>query len=113
MRNWLREILSTPFKEFPQFEAGLSLLPALPPEEAIDVLKMRLEFLKKDIEVIKNGLDATSKMKLPSLFTIESEYRLEGLKSEYAFVTKLVSRLRKDGCGFLKEWKKWHSENQK
>ena len=28
MRNWLREILSEPVKEFPQFEAGLSLLPA-------------------------------------------------------------------------------------
>ena len=32
LRHWMRAILSTPIKEFPQFEAGLSLLPALPPQ---------------------------------------------------------------------------------
>src|SRR5699024_6335832 len=31
MRSWLGEMLSTPAKEFPQFEAALSLMPALPP----------------------------------------------------------------------------------
>ena len=30
--DWLSELLSTPAKEFTQFEAGLSLLPCLPPE---------------------------------------------------------------------------------
>src|SRR5271169_6919547 len=53
LRDWMREILSTPVKEFPQFEAGLSLLPALPPDEASDVLETRVEFLKKDIEQVK------------------------------------------------------------
>ena len=39
MRSWMRELLSTPSKEYPQFEAGLSLLPALPPHEVTDVLE--------------------------------------------------------------------------
>src|SRR5579871_1722177 len=56
MRDWMREILSTPAKEYPQFEAGLSLLPALPFAEAVDVLETRLEFLKKDIEQVQSGL---------------------------------------------------------
>ena len=72
MRNWMREILSTPSKEYPQFEAGLSLLPAL--------------------------------------FSIESEYRLAGLETELGFVENLITRIRKDGCGFLKQWKLWHAE---
>jgi len=110
MRDWMREILSTPIKEFPQFEAGLSLLPALPPNEAIDVLETRVAFLTKDIDQIKNGLQQATEMKLPALFSIENEYRLAGLETELGFVKKLIVRIGRDGCGFLKEWKKWHAE---
>jgi len=109
LRDWMREILSTPVKEFPQFEAGLSLLPALPPEEAVDVLETRIEFLKKDIEQIKNGLQQVQAQGLAPLFSIESEYRLAGLETESSFVSTLIERLRKDGCGYLKEWEMWHS----
>jgi DNA-binding PadR family transcriptional regulator len=110
MRDWMREILSTPSKEYPQFEAGLSLLPALPPEEATDVLETRMEFLKKDIEQIKAGFQQAKAMGLPALFSIESEYRLAGLETELGFVERLVARIRKDGCGFLKQWRQWHAE---
>ena len=110
MRSWLRELLSTPSKEYPQFEAGLSLLPALPPEEVTDVLETRVEFLKKDIEQINAGLQQTRDMQLPALFSIESEYRLAGLETELGFVENLIARIRKDGCGFLKPWKQWHAE---
>lgn len=110
MRNWLREILSSPVKEFPQFEAGLSLLPALPPDQAADVLETRVEFLRKDIERVNAGLQQTKAMKLPALFSIESEYRLCTLEAELEFVEDLIGRIRKDGCGFLREWKKWHAE---
>ena len=110
MRAWMREILSTPVKEYPQFEAGLSLLPALPPEEATDVLETRVEFLKKDVEQIKAELEQARQMKLPPLFSIESEYRLGALETELIFVRTLIQRIRDDGCGFLKEWKKWHAD---
>ena len=110
MRAWLREILSTPSKEYPQFEAGLSLLPALPPEEVTDVLETRVEFLKKDIERIKADFQQAKSMELPALFSIESEYRLAGLETELGFVENLIARIRKDGCGFLKQWKQWHAE---
>ena len=110
MRSWLRELLSTPGKEYPQFEAGLSLLPALPPDEVTDVLETRMEFLKKDIEQIKAGLQQAKDMQLPALFSIESEYRLAGLETELGFVGNLIARIRKDGCGFLKQWKQWHAD---
>jgi DNA-binding PadR family transcriptional regulator len=110
MRSWMREILSTPGKEYPRFEAGLSLLPALPPEEVIDVLETRVEFLKKDIEQIKAGFQQVKAMGLPPLFSIESEYRLAGLETELGFVTNLIGRIRKDGCGFLQQWQQWHAQ---
>ena len=112
MRNWMREILSTPMKEYPQFEAGLSLLPALPPEEVIDVLETRMELLKKDIEQIEAGLREAKAADLPALFSIESEFRLAGLETERDFVSSLMARIRKDGCGFLKQWKQWHAEKK-
>lgn len=110
MRDWLREILSTPIKEFPQFEAGLSLLPALPPEEATDVLETRIEFLKKDIEQVMRGFEETKRLGIPPLFSIESDYRAAQLEAEYSFVQRLIERIRKDGCGYLKEWQKLHTD---
>ena len=110
MRQWMREIISTPAKEFPQFEAGISLLPALPPNEAAELLQTRLEFLKHDIQQIRQELAAARAMKLAELFSIESEFRLACLEAERSFITQLIPRIEKDGCGFLKEWKKWHSD---
>ncbi len=41
LRNWMRDLVAKPAKEFLQFEAALSLLPVLPPDEAIDLLRDR------------------------------------------------------------------------
>src|ERR1700687_1183234 len=41
LRNWMRHLLAEPAKEFPQFEAALCLLPVLPPDEAIGLLRDR------------------------------------------------------------------------
>src|SRR5437660_6388201 len=41
LRDWMRDLLRHPAKEFTQFEAGLSLLPVLPPEEAVKLLRDR------------------------------------------------------------------------
>ena len=79
-------------------------------QEVTDVLDTRMEFLKKDIEQIKAGLQQAKAMELPALFSIESEYRLAGLETELGFVEDLIARIRKNGCGFLKQWKQWHAE---
>src|SRR5262245_23149127 len=41
LRDWMRELLALPAKEFPQFEAALCLLPVLPPDEAVALLRER------------------------------------------------------------------------
>jgi DNA-binding PadR family transcriptional regulator len=110
VREWMREILSKQVKEFPQFEAGLSLLPALPPGEAIEALQIRLDSLEKTIERLTAGLRNSKTQGLPPLFSIETEYWLSGIEAERTFVEKLISRIKKDGVGYLKEWKKWHAQ---
>src|ERR1700739_413353 len=47
LTDWMRELVSSPVKEYPQFEAALSLLPALPPEEVSALLEIRLGLLEK------------------------------------------------------------------
>src|SRR6516225_3677163 len=39
--DWLAALISTPTKEYPAFEAGLSFLPALPPDETLALLEER------------------------------------------------------------------------
>ena len=41
LRDWMRDLLRIPSKEFTQFEAALSLLPVLPPDEAVTLLRGR------------------------------------------------------------------------
>jgi len=41
LRAWMQDLLRDPVNEFPQFAAGLSLLPVLPPEEAVALLRDR------------------------------------------------------------------------
>jgi DNA-binding PadR family transcriptional regulator len=112
LRSWMRELLSTPTKEFPQFEAALSLMPSLPADEVVGLLQTRVEFLKQDIEQVSAGLQAAAAQKLPALFSIETEFRLAQLKTELSFVTDLMRRIQKDGCGFLAEWNDWHQAKQ-
>ena len=44
LRDWMRELLSEPAKEFPQFEAALCLLPVLSPDEAVKLVKRPLVY---------------------------------------------------------------------
>jgi DNA-binding PadR family transcriptional regulator len=39
---WMTDLIAEPVKEYPQFEAALCLLPVLPPEEALALLRRRL-----------------------------------------------------------------------
>src|SRR5215470_17696934 len=41
LRDWMAELVREPAKEFPQFEAALCLLPVLPPDEAVKLLRCR------------------------------------------------------------------------
>ena len=45
----LRACVATPAKEYLQFEAALSLLPGLPPEDAVDLLRQRVQALEMEL----------------------------------------------------------------
>src|SRR3984885_9522179 len=72
--DWMRELVSYPVKEYPMFEAALSLLPVLPPEEVISLLEIRLGLLQRTLQECEQEERKCRELKLPRLFSLESEY---------------------------------------
>ena len=107
MRSWMRNLLGTPVKEYPQFEAALSLLPAVPPAEATELLVGRARRLAESAEEMRAVLEVVTKVVEP-LFLVEAEYRLALIEAERQFVEGLVRRI-KDDEAYVQSWKGFHS----
>jgi DNA-binding PadR family transcriptional regulator len=123
LRDWMRDLLRDPAKEYPQFEAGLCLLPVLSPDEAVARLRDRAlqlsgtaaqlqthlaEILGQELSSVAGTQDLPAGLagqKFPPLFVVEAEYRLALIKAELAFVTELVRRIVEDGWGPLELWR--------
>ena len=90
---WMSELLSTPVKEYPQFEAALSLMPVLHPDHVLDLLRVRVRSLEKQIGEEQIMLDAARKAGLPRLLLIEAEYHLVLRETELAWVSNLANDL--------------------
>ena len=43
LRSWMADLIAEPVKEYQQFEAALCLMPVLPPDEVLALLRRRLE----------------------------------------------------------------------
>src|SRR5579864_7867916 len=54
--DWLSELVSVPVKEYPQFEAALSFIVALPPDDALGLLTTRANRLELTIAQHLAGL---------------------------------------------------------
>jgi DNA-binding PadR family transcriptional regulator len=108
--TWLRELLREPVKEYTQFAAGLSFLPALPPEEAVALLKERVLRLEEETEEMGSRLDtAMEQFLLPRLFLVEAEHELMLREAELAWVRGLVEEIDSGALGELSEWRSLHS----
>jgi DNA-binding PadR family transcriptional regulator len=112
LKGWMAEILSQPVKEYPQFEAGLSLLPTLPPQTVIQLLTQRLERLATEMSEVRSGLKSAADQNVPALFLVETEYYLALLQTERKFVEQLVERIRTGTLDGVEVWKRLHSRRR-
>jgi DNA-binding PadR family transcriptional regulator len=110
MNSWLRSLVSEPAKEYPQFEAALSLLPALPPQDAQSLLRERLGRLDEREQHIRAEIDEAAAMSLPALFLVESQYALALLKAEKSYVKSLVHSIDSGELGGIEQWRQWHAD---
>lgn len=108
MRSWLGAMLSTPAKDFPEFEAALSLMPVLAPDEVASLLGERLERLRSEREALAHLLQRGRDAAMPRLFTIEHDYELAVLDVEERFVGQLLTELRDGSFDGLDIWARRH-----
>jgi DNA-binding PadR family transcriptional regulator len=108
--DWMRELVSSPVKEYPMFEAAISLLPVLPPGEVIDLLEIRIGLLQKTMEEFDEQDRICREMKLPRLFSLESEYSKAVTFAEFKFCKDLLSDLKRDAGGMRSGWTKMRNQ---
>jgi DNA-binding PadR family transcriptional regulator len=111
MREWMRELLGTPVKEYPQFEAALSLLPAVPPEEALALLEARVRRLGEMSEELRAAVELAVKH-VEALFLVENDYRLSLIDAERQFIEGLIQRIKTD-TEYVRTWKAFHSDPER
>ena len=111
LRDWMRELLARPVKEYPQFEAGLSLLPVLPPDEAVAMLKRRLGEIDAALETRRQvARDAVERLHVHPLFMIEDDYRIAIEETERRFVADLIARIERDEWQARDLWRAVHEQ---
>ncbi|WP_198663278.1 PadR family transcriptional regulator [Jiangella endophytica] len=108
MVDWMVELLSTPKKEFTQFEAALSLAGALPPEQVTELLAQRLRNLHFHQTAADAILAEAAAVRMPRLFMIEAEFSQALLKAELAFVEQLLAELRAGSLSGFAMWQRMH-----
>jgi DNA-binding PadR family transcriptional regulator len=101
--DWMRELLSTPAREFPLFPAALAFLPLLTPEDALRQLETRIMVLDADLARMETLYSAAART-LPRLFLIEDEYNRAMLRTELEWVRALADDLRAGRITWSQEW---------
>jgi DNA-binding PadR family transcriptional regulator len=113
LHDWMSELVAVPVKEYPQFEAALSLLPVLPPDQVLTLLRSRTVALEKEIVGTRALLTAASQAGLPRLFLIEGEYHLRMTEAELAWVRDLTAELEAGAFEGQDAWRRWHETGER
>lgn len=107
MHEWLSEMLRDPSPQFTDFEAALSLMGAIPPEEALELLRLRLKALRI-LSSQYEGVLSSIPEGFPAFFLIEGDYASALRQAEIAFVEKLVADLEHNRLGGMEVWRRIH-----
>jgi DNA-binding PadR family transcriptional regulator len=104
MAEWLSDLVAVPEKEFLQFEAALTLISSLAPEEAVGLLREREDALRHELA----QRHALSVEGLPRLYLLEHDYVTALLEAEVAFVARLIRDIELGELDGIDEWRAFH-----
>jgi DNA-binding PadR family transcriptional regulator len=108
--DWLSELIGEPAKEYTQFEAGLTLLAGLPPDDVLALLKGRRMRLALDLEATRSAVELASK-EVPQVFMVEVEYRLALRNAELAWLDGLIQDIETDTLDGMELWRSFHADH--
>ncbi|MFC0506875.1 PadR family transcriptional regulator [Micromonospora costi] len=109
--DWARELVSTPEPEHPRFRAGLSVLAVLHPDEAVTLLRQRLDRLEDAIRAARAALEEHLRQ-IPRLFLVESEYDLAVREAEATWVRGLLAEFTAGTYPGLDQWRAFHETGE-
>jgi len=107
--DWLAELLSKPVKEYPAFEAGLSFLPALPPDETLALLAERAMDLELGLARSRGLREHLETRGLPRLLWVEAEYAAQMQEAELGYVRQLIADIASGELGGMEWWRAIHA----
>jgi len=111
LTDWVRELIGTPEREQPRFEAGLSVLGVLSPAEAIALLRTRREALQSQVDGQRAALAGTAE-DVPRIFLVEDEYDLAIRTAELTWLDGLLAELADGTLPGLDLWQSWHDTGE-
>ena len=104
--DWVRELVGTVEREPPPFQAGLSMMTVLGPDQSLELLRRRLAQLEQRVDAQRAGLEMWHQ-KLPRLFLLETEYELTLAQAEATWLRGLLEDLTGGAIPGIEEWRHW------
>jgi DNA-binding PadR family transcriptional regulator len=111
MQDWVRELVAQPEREPTKFKAALSVLGALTPDEAIVLLRQRLDHLERRITAHRDALERDLQ-EIPRLFLVEEEYDIAMQQAETAWVRALLGELESGSFPDLAMWREFYRSGE-
>jgi DNA-binding PadR family transcriptional regulator len=112
VHDWLTDLISTPAKEYTNFEAALSFLPALPPDDVVNLLNERVERLELELAETHASRELVEKKRLPRLFWVEAEYRTALREAELDYVRRLARDISNGSLEGIDWWRQIHESDE-
>lgn len=110
LRDWMRELVAVVEPETNRFEAALSVLAVLPPDEAIALLETRLAAVDAANAAHRTMLAELTE--LPRVFLIESEYALAIREAEATWIRSLLGEIAAGTLSGVDDWRAYHETGQ-
>ncbi|HEX4226790.1 MAG TPA: PadR family transcriptional regulator [Pseudonocardiaceae bacterium] len=111
LQDWTGELISTPQPEQRSFEAGLSVLGGLHPDEVIRLLHVRLDALKNSLAEQRAQYEQVA-VEVPRLVLAEWDYDLALLAAEINWVSGFLDELTSGAMPDVDMWRKWHETGE-
>jgi DNA-binding PadR family transcriptional regulator len=106
LKDWVRELLGTPEREHVKFTTALSMIGALDPDEAVELLEHRLELINVRIARDRAAYEHYVR-DLPRLFLIEAEYELATMQAEVRWIEGLLREFESGTFPDLDGWRSY------
>jgi len=108
LEDWLSDLLASPVREYGSLEAGLSLMPSLPPDDVAILLTKRAQVLRIELRTLDSMFVEAAELKLPELFLVEGRFRRAMVQAELEFVVALAKGIADGSMTGVKSWRRIH-----